>query len=152
MFLIAEKPFMVGDWVKMDDLLGEILSIDLLSVKIRTKDNTFIRIPNETLLKSQFKNVSRFPIRRLDVRLRVGFKENLEKVKQVLMEVAANNPHALASPAPELNLLEFGDVGTSLQFSVWSKQASFSNLQTNIQMEIHAALNANHIDIPINKV
>lgn len=152
MFLIAEKPFMVGDWVKMDDLLGEILSIDLLSVKIRTKDNTFIRIPNETLLKSQFKNVSRFPIRRLDIRLRVGFKENLEKVKHVLMEVAANSPHALASPAPELSFLEFGDVGASLQFSVWSKQSSFSNLQSNIQMEIHAALNANHIEIPINKV
>lgn len=151
-FLIAEKPFVIGDMINMQEITGEVLSIDLLSVKIRTKDNTFIRIPNETLLKSQFKNLSRFPIRRFDIKLRVSFKENLEKVKHVLMNVAANNPLALVSPAPEVTFMEFGDSGAELQFSVWSKQSSYSTLQSSIQMEIQSALNANHIDIPLNKV
>ena len=148
-FLIVEKPFEVGDYVFVNDTLGEVLSIDLLSVKIRTKDNTFVRIPNERLLKSQFKNVSRFPIRRCDIKIRFNFKEDLSKIKKILMEVARNNPLCLVSPAPELTFLEFGEAALLLQFSVWSKQTSFSSLQTNIQMEIQAALNDHDIELPV---
>ena len=151
MFLIAEKPFVVGDWVNTNELLGEILSIDMLSVKIRTKDNTFIRIPNETLLKSQFKNLSRFPIRRFDIKLKVTFKENLERVRVILMEAAAKNPLVLVSPQPEVSFIEFGDTGTVLQFSVWGKQSTFSTLQSTIPMEIHATLHENNIEIPLSK-
>lgn len=147
-FLIAEKPFVVGDFVNINDVLGEVLSIDLLSVKIRTKDNTFIRIPNEVLLKAQFRNVSRFPIRRCDIKLRFAFKEDLEKVKQILMETAKKNPLCLVSPPPELSFIEFGDSGVLLQFSVWGKQASFTTLQTSIQMSIQAALTAYNIELP----
>lgn len=148
-FLIAEKPFVVGDYVEANDILGEVLSIDLLSVKIRTKENTYIRIPNETLLKSQFKNVSRFPIRRVDVKLRVAFTENLELIKKLLMDVAKKNPLCLVSPPPELFFIEFGDSAIVLQFSVWCKQASYSNLQTIIQMEIQSTFNAYNIELPV---
>lgn len=147
-FLIVEKPFVVGDYVNVNDTLGEVLSIDLLSVKIRTKDNILVRIPNETLLKSQFRNVSRFPIRRCDIKIRVSFTEDLLKIKKILMDTAKQNPHCLVSPIPELSFIEFGDSAILLQFSVWSKQESFSNLQTDIQMEIQAALNAHGIELP----
>lgn len=148
-FLIAEKPFVVGDYVSLNDTLGEVLSIDLLSVKIRTKDNILVRIPNEMLLKSQFRNVTRFPIRRFDIKLRVSFTEDLRKVKTILMETAKQNPHCLVSPVPELIFIEFGDSSILLQFSVWGKQISYSNLQTDIQMEIQAALVSHGIELPV---
>ena len=148
-FLIAEKPFEVGDYVTINGTLGEVLSIDLLSVKIRTKDNILVRIPNEVLLKSQFNNTTRFPIRRCDVKLRVAFTEDLQRVKKILMEVARKNPQCLVTPAPELNFVEFGDSAILLQFSVWTKQTSFTSLQTNIQMEIQAALNVHDVKLPV---
>ncbi len=148
-FLIAEKPFEVGDYVTINNTLGEVLSIDLLSVKIRTKDNILVRIPNEVLLKSQFNNTTRFPIRRCDVKLRVAFTEDLQKIKRILIEVAKQNPLCLVTPLPELTFLEFGDSAIALQFSVWTKQSSFTSLQTNIQMEIQAALNLHDIKLPI---
>lgn len=147
-FLIAEKPFEVGDYVTINGTHGEILSIDLLSVKMRTKDNIFVRIPNELLLKSQFDNVTRFPIRRVDIRLRIAFTEDLQRVKKVLFNVAKQNPLCLNSPVPELTFLEFGDASVTLQFSVWGKQNSYTSLQTNIQMEIQAAFQANEIKLP----
>ncbi|MCJ7673797.1 MAG: mechanosensitive ion channel, partial [Sedimentisphaerales bacterium] len=61
LFLISEKPFAVGDLIQIGDTKGIILSIDLLSVKLRTFDNQYIRIPNETLIKNQVTNVTRFP-------------------------------------------------------------------------------------------
>jgi len=147
-FLIVEKPFEIGDFVRINDTLGEVLSIDLLSVKIRTKDNIFVRIPNELLLKSQFENVTRFPIRRCDIKLQVNFNEDVQKVKRILLEVAKQNSLCLVSPAPELSVLGFGDAGLQLQFSVWGKQPSFTSLETSIQMDIQATFNKYDIKLP----
>jgi small-conductance mechanosensitive channel len=66
-FLIAEKPFEVDDMIQVGDTVGRVLSIDTLSVKLRTFDNRFVRIPNETIVKSQVTTITRFPIRRLDL-------------------------------------------------------------------------------------
>ncbi|HEV2523820.1 MAG TPA: mechanosensitive ion channel family protein [Gammaproteobacteria bacterium] len=148
MFLIVEKPFEVGDFVRINETLGEVLSIDLLSVKIRTKDNIFVRIPNESLLKSQFENVTRFPIRRCDIKLYMGFNEDLQKLKKILLEVAKQNSLCLVSPAPELSFLEFGEAALKLQFSVWGKQTSFNSLQTSIQTDIQTAFNKYDIRLP----
>lgn len=148
LFLVAEKPFVIGDYVQTNDMLGEVLSIDLLSVKIRTRDNVLVRIPNESLLKSQFFNLTRFPIRRFDMKFRVAFNENLELIKKILLEAASKNPICLVSPAPELFFLEFAESGVLLQFSVWSKQSSFSNMQSEIQMAIQKDLAEQGIELP----
>ncbi len=147
-FLIAEKPFEVGDYLVVNGTLGEVLSIDLLSIKIRTKDNIFVRIPNEMLIKTQFENTTRFPIRRVDIKLRVSFAEDLPKLKKILLDVARLNPLCLSSPAPELTFLEFNDCSVTLKFSVWGKQTSFTSLETNIQMEIQAAMQSHDIKLP----
>lgn len=151
-FLEAEKPFVIGDYVYINDVLGEVLSIDLLSVKIRTKDNLLVRIPNESLLKSQFRNMSRFPIRRFDIKLRLAFDENLEKINKILLDTAAKNPLCLVSPAPEVSFVEFGDSGIVLQFSVWGKQTTYSTLQTSIQTQMQATFINEKIQLPLSYV
>lgn len=148
LFLVAEKPFVIGDHIETNDMIGEVLSIDLLSIKIRTRDNLLVRIPNESLLKSQFFNLTRFPIRRFDMKFRVSFNENLAKIKQILLETAAKNPICLVSPAPELMFNEFAESGVLLQFSVWAKQASFSLLQTEIQTAVQGAFAEHGIELP----
>ncbi len=147
-FLLAEKPFQVGDYIELNGRLGEILSIDLLSVKMRTKSNILVRIPNELLLKSQFDNVSRFPIRRCDIQFKVAFNEDLAKVKKILLAVAAHNPLCLVSPAPELTVLRLTDAAVGLQFAVWGTQNTFSSLETNIQMDIQSAFKQHDIQLP----
>ncbi|MCK5007115.1 MAG: mechanosensitive ion channel family protein, partial [Spirochaetales bacterium] len=83
LFMISEKPFEIGDVIKMGGTVGIVLSIDLLSVKIRTFDNQYIRIPNEKLLGSEITNVTRFPIRRMDINLGVAYKTDVNHLKTV---------------------------------------------------------------------
>ncbi|MDB6096591.1 MAG: MscS Mechanosensitive ion channel [Francisellaceae bacterium] len=147
-FLIIEKPFVVGDFIVINDTIGEILSIELLSINIRTRDNTLVRIPNELLLKSQFQNLSRFPIRRLDLTFRFSFDEDIDLIKKILFEAAQNNPLSLESPLPEFFFLEFGESGISIQFSIYARQTNYTELKTNIQLEIQKAFKAHHIVIP----
>ena len=91
-FLLAEKPFEVNDIISIGSNTGVVLSIDFLSVKLRTFDNKFIRIPNETLIKSDVTNITRFPIRRVDINVGVAYKEDISRVREILLEIAFKNP------------------------------------------------------------
>jgi small-conductance mechanosensitive channel len=146
-FMIGEKPFEVGHVIKVDQMQGEILSIDLLSVRIRTQDNMMVRIPNEMLIKSSITNLSFFPIRRADLKISVAYKEDLTKVKSALMDVANKNPLSLMEPKPLLQILDFGDSGVDLQFSVWSTKANFIELKNTMYAEIKQAFYDLHIEM-----
>ena len=148
LFLITERPFSVGDMIRVGTTSGEVLSIDLLSVKLRTFDNLLVRIPNETLIKSEVTNMTRFPIRRMDLLIGVAYKEDVRKVRAVMEQVADENPLCLEEPKPLFIFLGFGDSSLNLQFSVWAKRENFLELKNAIQIEIKEAFDAHGIEIP----
>lgn len=148
LFLMAEKPFVVGDVIKVGGTTGEVLSVDLLSVKLRTFDNLFVRVPNETMVKAEITNLTRFPIRRLDVQVGVAYKENIARVKEVLLAVAERNPLCLEEPKPLFIFQGFGDSSLDLQFSVWAVRQHFLELRNTIHEEIKAAFDEAGIEIP----
>ena len=148
LFLIGERPFAIGDLIKVGGTVGEVLSIDLLSVKLRQFDNTYVRIPNETIIKSEVSTLTKFPIRRIDLQLGVAYKEEIARVQQVLLDVADRNPLCLEEPSPLFLVQGFGDSSIDLQFSVWVKREEYLNLKNSIQLEIKAAFDQAHIEIP----
>ncbi|SHJ61091.1 Mechanosensitive ion channel [Malonomonas rubra DSM 5091] len=152
LFLLGERPFGVGDIIKVGSTTGEVLSIDLLSAKLRTFDNLFVRIPNETMLKSEVTTLTRFPIRRLDLQIGVAYKENIEKVREVLFAVAEKNPLSLEEPKPLFIFQGFGDSALNLQFSVWAKRENFLDLKNSVQYEIKLAFDEHQIEIPFPHV
>ncbi|MES3629103.1 MAG: mechanosensitive ion channel family protein [Longimonas sp.] len=148
LFLLGEKPFAVGDVVKVGSTTGEVVSIDLLSVKLRTFDNLFVRIPNETMIKSEITNLRRFPIRRFDLQVGVAYKEDLERVRKVLLKVAENHPLCLEEPNPIVMFTGFGDSSINFQFSVWAVSDSFLQVRTQVPMAVKAAFDEHDIEIP----
>lgn len=148
LFLVGERPFELGDLIKVGDTVGEVLSIDLLSVKLRTFDNLFVRIPNESLIKTQMTNLTRFPIRRFDMLVGVAYRENISKVREVLAEVAEKNPLCLDEPAPLFMFTGFGDSSLNIQFSVWAKKDSFRDLRNTMHEQVKEAFDAAGIEIP----
>lgn len=148
LFLVGERPFELGDLIKVGDTVGEVLSIDLLSVKLRTFDNLFVRIPNESLIKTQMTNLTRFPIRRFDMQVGVAYRENISKVREVLAEVAEQNPLCLDEPAPLFMFTGFGDSSLNIQFSVWAKKESFRDLRNTMHEQVKNAFDAAGIEIP----
>jgi small-conductance mechanosensitive channel len=148
LFLVAERTFAVGDYVRFEDIAGEVVSIDLLSVKLRTFDNLMVRIPNENIIKQRFTNLTAFPIRRIDLKIGVAYKESLDRVKQVLLDVAERNPLCLEDPAPRMIFVAFGDSALELELHAWATTENVFQLRTDLQMEIKAALDASGIEIP----
>jgi small-conductance mechanosensitive channel len=148
LFLIAEHPFHVGDVIQVADTTGEVLAIDLLAVKLRTFDNQFVRMPNETLIKTEVRTLTKFPIRRADLHIGVAYGEDLDRVREVLLEVADRNPMCLDEPKPLFLLLGFGDSAVDVQFSVWVRRESFYELRTGMYLQVKQAFDRAGIEIP----
>ena len=148
LFLVWERPFQVGDALQVGDTIGAVHAIDLLSVKIRTFDNRFVRIPNETLIKGSLINITRFPIRRLDIDLGVAYKEDIGRVMKILAELAAGNPYCLDEPAPLILFKGFGDSALEILFGVWFQKTDLLLLRNSILREIKERFDAEGIEIP----
>lgn len=148
LFLIAERPFEIGDVIQVSGTTGEVLSIDLLSVKLRTFDNLYVRIPNETLIKSEVRTLTKFPIRRVDLQIGIAYKEDIERVRDLLFDVADRHPLCLDEPKPQFFLLGFGDSAVQIQFSPWALKPNFLELKNMMQQEIKKAFDREGIEIP----
>jgi small-conductance mechanosensitive channel len=148
LFMISEKPFEIGDVIKMGATVGIVKSIDLLSVKISTFDNQYIRIPNEKLLNSELINITRFPIRRLDINLAVAYKTDIEHLKSILLDLAAANPYCLDEPPPLIVFTNFGDSALEFLFGLWFYKTDYLNLKNSIMQEIKQRFDSEGIEIP----
>lgn len=152
LFLISEKPFQLGDVIQVGDVSGIVQSIDFLSIKIQTFDNRYIRIPNETLIKTNLINVTRFPIRRLDVWVSVAYPTDLERVQSILLEVSAKNPYALDNPEPLIVLDKFDNSGINILLGLWFEKTQYLNLKNSIMIDIHTRFAQEGIEIPYPKL
>lgn len=148
MFLVGERPFVIGDVIEVDSITGEVISIDMVSVKLRTFDNLMVRVPNETLLKSRLTNLTHFPIRRADLQIGVSYGADVPRVFEVLRRVADRNPLCLDEPEPLLVHRGFGESSVDIQFSVWAARESWLEMRTRLLVEIKQAFDAEGIEIP----
>lgn len=148
LFLVMEKPFEIGDFIEVDATIGEIVSIDLLSVKLRTPDNLYVRIPNETLIKTRVINRSRFPIRRIDLTVGIAYAEDVERVSDLLLELAEKNAVSLEEPKPFVLVTGFGASSVDLQFSFWVPKDKFFEGRGGMMVEIKKTLDQQGIEIP----
>ena len=145
-FLISEKSFQVGDVVKIGDKTGIVYSIDLLSIKLRTFDNLFVRIPNENIINSDVTTVTRFPIRRMDINISVPYDTDLEKVKNILLSAASENPLCLTEPEPLFVYNGFGEKGCEILLGMWFEKTSYLQLKNSIIPEIKKAFEKEKIE------
>ena len=125
--IYADRPFKVGDRVKIGDFVGDVLDVGTRSTRIRTLDHELMTIPNSTVSTSIITNYA-LPDIKIKVRLKyfVSYNSDIEKVKQILLEIAhdasQNFDHVLEDPAPEIFFLEFGEHRLDLMLIIWSNR------------------------------
>lgn len=149
LFLIGEKTFKEGDVIDVDGVHGYVLSIDLLSVKVRTFDNLLVRLPNEMLIKTKVINETCFAIRRADLQIKVDMAANLDEVRDTLMQVGKLNAICLEEPKPFFIVKGFGDGFVDIQFSAWAKKENYLELKNSIHREILQAFETKGIKMGV---
>lgn len=148
LFLLVEKPFEIGNFIEVEGTIGEVVAIDMLSVKLRTPDNLYVRIPNETLIKTRVVNRSRFPIRRLDLTVGIAYAEDVSRVENLLLALARQNAHSLEEPKAFVLVTGFGPSSVDLQLSFWLPSDRVLEGRSQMMVDIKRALDDEGIEIP----
>lgn len=108
-----------GDWIKVEENLGTITDIHLLSTRVRTRGNIEYLIPNSQLLSNTIVNYSlTSPIVWISVPVGVSYDADPQQVERILLAVAAAEPTVLRTEPPRVLFTQFADSSLNFELSV----------------------------------
>ncbi|HPP29517.1 MAG TPA: mechanosensitive ion channel family protein [bacterium] len=110
--IFADKPFLVGDVVKIGDIQGTVEDIGFRSTRIRTFEATLVSIPNKTIANSIIDNLSKRSKRRVSQTIGLTYNttpDNMEKAVYVIRNIISNDEGV----DPEFIAVNFSDFGSS---------------------------------------
>lgn len=152
MILITTKPFEKGDYVVIGSgKEGTVKKIDIMSTQIVTPDNKLITLPNNLVLNNAMVNFSGEGKRRIDMFFEVAYNNDLNKVRQIAMDVCHSNGKIMLDPAPELHLREYKDNNLSLFLTCWTS-APYWEIYYYIMENMFNEFAKNDIKIDYNQV
>lgn len=123
--ILIDRPFRVGDRVEIPSgQIGDVLEIGLRSTKMVNFDNNLIVIPNAELVKGRIVNFTSpsAPVR-LMLRVAVAYGTDPDRVRAILLELAAAHPHVLRDPAPEVHCTAWLD--SAIEFTLIARATDF---------------------------
>ncbi len=148
-FIIIEKPFIVGDTIRIGGTTGEVISMGLLSTILKTPDNVVVRIPNENLMKSEIGNITRFSVRKFDLQIGLQYSANLADVKNILLGAMNSLGVLLKTPAPTVQFDGFTERSMNVTISCWVSQEKLSDAKFEAAQAIKRALEAAKIEVAV---
>lgn len=126
-FIVADAPYQLGDYVVLDGgLRGEVIHIGLRSTRVRTRDDVQVTIPNAVIGASRIVNQSGGGTTAMRVPIPVGvaYGSQVEQVKRVLEEIAQSEEDALEDPAPRVRFRALGDYSLEFELLLWVPEPS----------------------------
>ncbi|MBL9186079.1 MAG: mechanosensitive ion channel family protein [Opitutaceae bacterium] len=151
LILLAERPIVLGDRIEVNGVAGQVTKISLRSTTVVTNDNISIIVPNSDLITHPITNWSHGdPKVRFRVPIGVAYGSDVEKVRRILLEVAAGHPAVLKTPAPNVYFENFGDSSLNFELGVWSQEMARTprRFRSEINFAIEKAFRENDIEIP----
>jgi len=125
LFLLFESPFKLGDIIAIKDNKGTVEAMDWLSTKIKTSDNRLIRIPNESLIKTELTNLSVYSQKRDEIVLRIAASQDIDALKSLLQAICSQNSNILVKPVTKILLSQLIDGGDmEIKVLYWTKKDS----------------------------
>ena len=152
LFVITERAFKIGDTIEIEDIIGTVQSINLLSVALKTFDSQYVRVPNETIIKANLINYSHFPFRRIKTELSVSYDTDLRRAETILIDTAKKNRFVVADPAPSVLWTAFASSGISCALLAWTSVQDYGSARNSIFIDIDERLKAEGIEIPFDQL
>ena len=149
-FLIFwDKPFVVGDWISAEGRYGRVTNITLRTTRIRTPRNSFVVIPNKTIIDAILENNSKHGELRVDVPVGIAYKEDIAAAREVLLQAVSKLDDVASDPKPDVVVTQLGGSSVDLMLRVWIDEAAHERRVFAAVIEAaKRALDAADIEIP----
>ena len=151
LIILFERPIKVGDRIEMDNVAGDVVDISMRATTIVTNDNISIIVPNSQFISSTVINWSHTDRNvRFNFPVGVSYREDPERIREILLEIALSNPGVLKDPKPDVLFSEYGDSALKFNLRVWTRE--YINrpgvLKSQLYYEICRRFRTEGIEIP----
>src|SRR3954447_13783548 len=146
----SEKPFHVGQWIRVGDHEGRVAEVTWRATKLRTKAGNFVILPNNIVAKEAITNYSEpaAPLR-LEVTVGASYMVPPNQVKAAIMEALRHSSRVLAAPPPDVVLLSFDDSAITYKARFWiDDYAADEQSRDEVRTAIYYSFQRHGIEIP----
>jgi len=151
-FIVADAPYQLGDFIVLDSgERGEVTTIGIRSTRLLTRDDVEITIPNSVMGNAKITNEAGGPHEKYRIRVKVGvaYGSDIDKVHQVLLDVAKKHPDVCKTPEPRVRFRDFGDSSLDHELLCWvEKPVMRGKVLHNLNTEVYKQFQKNDISIP----
>ncbi|MEG0292248.1 MAG: mechanosensitive ion channel family protein [Anaerovoracaceae bacterium] len=148
MIILITKPFSQDDYVDISGTTGTVKKIDLLLTTLVTYDNKIITIPNGLVSTSVLTNFSKANTRRVDCIFGIGYQDDINRAKEVMMEVAKKNPNIRFDKDPIIGVSSNANHCIMIDFKVWTDTENYWDVKYYLEENVKLAFDKVGITIP----
>jgi small-conductance mechanosensitive channel len=154
-FILADAPYKVGDYIVLDNKdRGKVSHIGLRSTRILTRDDVEITVPNSIIGNTTIINQSGGPHEKLRIRLKIGvaYGTDIDKVREILLQVATDEPLICRNPAPRVRFRVFGASSLDFELLCWIPNPELrGRAMDKLNYSVYKKFNSAQIEIPYTK-
>ena len=150
MSLQINRPYKVGDWLKVGETYGEVREINWRSTRLCTNDTIYLDIPNNEIVKSTIVNLH-YPTEVHAMRIRVGVDYNVppNRVKDALGRAASNARGVLPNPPVKVFLVDFAEHAVTYEIKFYmGNHARINEVNDAVRTNAWYELKRQRINIP----
>jgi len=150
MSLQINRPYKVGDWLKVGDTYGEVREINWRSTRLCTNDTIYLDIPNNEIVKSTIVNLH-YPTQVHAMRIRVGVDYNVppNRVKDALGRAASSARGVLPNPPVKVFLVDFAEHAVTYEIKFYmGNHARINEINDAVRTNVWYELKRQRINIP----
>ena len=136
--IVLDKPFVIGDFIIVDNYLGSVEHIGLKTTRLRSLSGEQLVMSNGDLLKSRIRNYKRMVERRIVFSIGIIYEtsmEKLEAIPAILKEIVEQHENVRFDRA---HFQSYGDFSLKFEIVYWVKTSDYS-----VYMDIQQSINLN---------
>jgi small conductance mechanosensitive channel len=148
--LLLNEPFQIGDQIVVAEYEGTVEAIDIRSTSIRTYCGELIIIPNSIVFTSPVQVLTSRPYRRTDLEIGLDYNTPLPEAVKVLAAAVQPIKGVLEKPAPEIDVVGFGDSSINFVVRYWTtpSMADIRHVRSQVMIALKQACDEANFNIP----
>lgn len=146
--LLILRPYRVGDLIDVGGRVGKVQRLDLFLTQMSDANNVKIVVPNAKVFGDTILNLSGQKTRRMELKIGVGYGDNLNTAREAMVGAASAHPHVLPDPAPWAGVTALRDSSVEMTLQAWTTSDDYWQAKADVLQAAKEALDAADIEIP----
>ena len=146
--ILIFRPYKVGDFVEMQGFSGVVKEIQIFNTILTTGDNKTIILPNAPIASGSVVNYSTQPRRRVDFTFGIGYRDDIDRAKKVILSTIVADERVLSDPEPFIAVSELAESSVNFVVRVWAQSGDYWGVYFSGLENVKKALDRERISIP----